>query len=147
MKEAVCRAAAADAAEDQAHAKLSVAIRGNVQYGTRSSSSKGDKFGSRMLHLAAGVQAQDLLKSIRNVIRIHGAAPRVKEPAATNTRPGRGDNMGAAKARVTGSWGRGDAAERAPRVAERGEGTERRRSAPHGDKSYSPYNKYAGDGA
>ena len=53
--------------------------------------------------------------------------------------------MNAAKARVTKSWSGGDAAERA-RAAGRGEGTERRRSAPHGDKSYSPYNKYAGTG-
>lgn len=120
--------------------------RDNVQYGTRSSSSKGDKYGSRSAAPGGGRSGPRPAKvnSERNP-NTWGRAES-KEPMAANAGPGRGDNIGAAKARVTGSWGRGDTAERAPRAAGRGEGAERKRSAPHGDKSYSPYNKYAGTG-
>ncbi|MGO4274358.1 helicase-related protein, partial [Paenibacillus sp. TAF58] len=122
--------------------------RDNVQYGTRSSSSRGDKFGSRTAAPGSARTGPRPAKvnSERNP-NTWGRAESKDRPAATNAGPGRGDNMNAAKARVTKSWSGGDAAERAPRTAGgRGEGTERRRSAPHGDKSYSPYNKYAGTG-
>lgn len=117
--------------------------RDNVQYGTKSSSSRGDRFGSRS---AAPESARTgprpaKVNSERNP-NTWGRAESKERPAAANAGPGRGDNMNAAKARVTKSWSGGDGAERAPRA----EGTERRRSAPHGDKSYSPYNKYAGTG-
>jgi ATP-dependent RNA helicase DeaD len=113
--------------------------RANVQYGGERKTgfaSKGDKFGSR------GVTAGGAARSGERPAKVNsernpntwGRATVVHESAATNAAPARGSNMGAAKARVTGSYNGG------------GEGTERKRSAPHGDKSYSPYNKYAGAG-
>jgi ATP-dependent RNA helicase DeaD len=112
-----------------------------MQYGTgRSTSRGGDKFGARSSDAPRG-QRPAKVNSERNP-NTWGRAER-REPDAG---PGRGDNMSAAKARVTSSWGRGESAERAPRTAGRGDGTDRKRSAPHGDKSYSPYNKYAGTG-
>lgn len=121
--------------------------RDNVQYGTKSSSSRGDKFGARTAAPGSARTGPRPAKvnSERNP-NTWGRAENKERPAATNAGPGRGDNMNAAKARVTRSWSGGDEAERAPRTAGRAEGTERRRSAPHGDKSYSPYNKYAGTG-
>ncbi|MDR6883731.1 DEAD/DEAH box helicase [Bacillus sp. 3255] len=61
-----------------------------------------------------------------------------KEPEGVET--GRGDSRSAGKTRVT--WGRGD--ERAPRAAGRSEGADRKRTVQNGDRSFSPYNKYAG---
>ncbi|OPH50679.1 hypothetical protein BC351_35805 [Paenibacillus ferrarius] len=119
--------------------------RANVQYGARSTSSRGDKFGSRSeTGGTARFGARPAKVNSERNPNTWGRAVS-KEPAAAQAGPGRGDNMNAAKARVTKSWG--SDAERAPRAAGRGE-AERgaRRSAPHGDKSYSPYNKYAGTG-
>jgi ATP-dependent RNA helicase DeaD len=129
-----------------ARSEVSRGDRANVQYGTKGSSSRGDKFGTRSG--ATGSQRTGPRPAKVNSERNPNTWGRAvsKEPTTTNAGPGRGDNMNAAKARVTGAWGRGDAAERAPRPAGRGEGTDRKRSAPHGDKSYSPYNKYAGTG-
>ncbi|MBP1965059.1 DEAD/DEAH box helicase [Paenibacillus aceris] len=116
--------------------------KAGMQYGTgRSASRGGDKFGARNSDAPRG-QRPAKVNSERNP-NTWGRAER-KEPV--NAGPGRGDNMSAAKARVTSSWGRGETAERTPRPAGRGDGTDRKRSAPHGDKSYSPYNKYAGTG-
>ncbi|MGQ7884666.1 DEAD/DEAH box helicase [Paenibacillus sp. WC2504] len=115
--------------------------RSGMQYGTgRSASRGGDKFGARSD--APRGQRPAKVNSERNP-NTWGRAER-KEPVDAG--PGRGDNMSAAKARVTRSWGRGESDERAPRPAGRGDGIDRKRSAPHGDKSYSPYNKYAGTG-
>ncbi len=112
--------------------------RTNVQYGGERKtgfSSKGDKYGSRGGAAGAARSGERPAKvnSERNP-NTWGRAAVVHESTATNSAPARGTNMGAAKARVTGSYSGG------------GEGTERKRSAPHGDKSYSPYNKYAGAG-
>ncbi|SDN38678.1 ATP-dependent RNA helicase DeaD [Paenibacillus sp. yr247] len=130
-----------------ARSEVKRADKANVQYGsTRGSSSRGDKFGSRS-DAPRGQRSGPRpakVNSERNP-NTWGRAES-KEPTTTNAGPGRSDNMNAAKARVTGAWGRGDAAEREPRAAGRGEAKDRRRSAPHGDKSYSPYNKYAGTG-
>ncbi|MCY9657625.1 MULTISPECIES: DEAD/DEAH box helicase [Paenibacillus] len=112
--------------------------RAGVQYGTgRSASRGGEKFGARSD--APRGQRPAKVNSERNP-NTWGRAER-KEPVDAG--PGRGDNMSAAKARVTRSWGRGESDQR---PAGRGDGTDRKRSAPHGDKSYSPYNKYAGTG-
>ncbi|OCT11232.1 hypothetical protein A8709_06010 [Paenibacillus pectinilyticus] len=115
--------------------------RANVQYGDRKPSfgAKGDKFGARGGATGPGAGASRSgerpakVNSERNP-NTWGRATVTHEPAATNSAPARGTNMSAAKSRVTGSYNGG------------GEGTERKRSAPHGDKSYSPYNKYAGAG-
>ncbi|NOV03621.1 DEAD/DEAH box helicase [Paenibacillus planticolens] len=112
--------------------------RSGMQYGTGRSASKGDKFGARSD--APRGQRPAKVNSERNP-NTWGRAES-KEPL--NAAPSRSGNMNAAKARVTNSWGHGESAERAPRAAAgRAEG---KRSAPHGDKSYSPYNKYAGTG-
>ncbi|UKS25204.1 DEAD/DEAH box helicase [Paenibacillus sp. HWE-109] len=121
------------------------ADRANVQYGGARSSSgaRGDKFGSRSD--APGGNRTGARPAKVNSERNPNTWGRAvaKEPAITQAGTGRGDNMSAAKARVTKSYGGGGDAERAPRTAGRADG---KRSAPHGDKSYSPYNKYAGTG-
>ncbi|WNR43985.1 DEAD/DEAH box helicase [Paenibacillus roseipurpureus] len=110
--------------------------RSNVQYGERNGGfgAKNEKFGVRG-GAATGVARPAGRPAKVNTERNPNTWGRaeVREPEATNAAPARGGNFGAAKARVT-SASRG------------GEGTERKRSAPHGDKSYSPYNKYAGAG-
>ncbi|NQX64163.1 DEAD/DEAH box helicase [Paenibacillus qinlingensis] len=112
--------------------------RANVQYGGERKTgygSKGDKFGSRGGSAGAGRSGERPAKvNSERSPNTWGRATVVHESPTTNSAPARGTNMGAAKARVTGSYNGG------------GEGTERKRSAPHGDKSYSPYNKYAGAG-
>ncbi|KRE86475.1 hypothetical protein ASG89_10720 [Paenibacillus sp. Soil766] len=112
--------------------------RSSVQYGSERKTgfgAKGDKFGGRGGAAGAGRSGERPAKvnSERNP-NTWGRATVVHESPTTNSAPARGTNMNAAKARVTGSYSGG------------GEGAERKRSAPHGDKSYSPYNKYAGAG-
>ncbi|MDR6552092.1 DEAD/DEAH box helicase [Paenibacillus qinlingensis] len=112
--------------------------RSNMQYGSERKTGfggKSDKFGSRGGSAGAGRPGERPAKvNSERSPNTWGRATVIHEATTTNAAPARGTNMGAAKARVTGSYKGG------------GEGTERKRSAPHGDKSYSPYNKYAGAG-
>ncbi|MEW9700803.1 DEAD/DEAH box helicase [Paenibacillus sp. SI8] len=113
--------------------------RASVQYGgTKSGASRGERTNSRNAPVNSERSPQTWGRGDESERGTRAGGSRNPE--------GRSENMSAARARVTKSWGRDDAAERGPRTAGRSEGTARgaKRTAPSGDKKYSPYNKYAG---